>query len=122
MIKNALIESTMLGWEDHGILSCMVYMAFDGSGQGFGGYALDEPISKDGKFLYRRGTDYGMQFIEGILKAVGADSWEKLKGMHCRVQTDSDHSFGGRIVKIGHILKDQWFDPDELLKRMKQGA
>jgi hypothetical protein len=114
MIKNALIESTMLGWEDHGILTAWLTFTYDGAGQGFGGYSLDEPIKKDGKFLYRRGTDYGMQFIEGIMKAVGATSWEKLKGMHCRVETDSQSDWGGKIIRIGHIIKEQWFSPEEL--------
>lgn len=113
-IKNASIISTMLGWEDHGILTCWISLDYGGGGQGFGGYGLDEPKfengNRNGKFLGRTGTDYGMQFVEGVMKSIGTESWEKLKGMHCRVEIGED----GRITKIGHFLKDQWFDPKEL--------
>jgi hypothetical protein len=60
------IESTMLGYEDHGILSFMLDINFGGSGQGFGGHALA------GEF-----TD---TCVRGILKAVGVERWEQLKG------------------------------------------
>lgn len=116
-IRNAVISSTTLGWEDHGILTCWVQLDYSGAGQGFGGYALDEPKfeggNQSGKFLGRFGTDFGMQFVAGILKAVGSESWEKLKGMHCRAYIGSD----GRIDRIGHIIKDEWFDPLELSEK-----
>lgn len=118
-IRNALIESTMLGWEDHGILTCWLTLDYSGAGQGFGGWGLDEPKfendNRNGKFLGRFGTNFGMQFVASIMKAVGAESWEKLKGMHCRVDIGED----GRIARIGHFLKDQWFDPKEL--QLKHG-
>lgn len=41
MVENAQIESTMLGMEDHGILTFFLSLKFEGSGQGFGGYAMD---------------------------------------------------------------------------------
>lgn len=41
-IKNARIESTMLGYEDHGILTAFVTVGGDGWGCGFGGYGLDQ--------------------------------------------------------------------------------
>ena len=40
-IKNVKIDDTMLGYENHGILTCILYMKWDGGGQGFGGYELD---------------------------------------------------------------------------------
>lgn len=105
--KNAVITGTMLGIEDHGIMSCMVFLDYGGGGQAFGGYSLDTPI-KDaaGKFLRREGTAYGMEFIARVLRATGAESWEKLKGTHVRVRADY-----GKVHAIGHIIKDQWFDP-----------
>jgi hypothetical protein len=108
-IKNAVIESTMLGYEDHGILTCFITVNYGGAGQGFGGYALDEWNKQLG---CREGTAYGMDFIVKTLEAVECDSWEKLKGKHVRVK--SEHS---KIHAIGHILKDKWFSPDELRKK-----
>ena len=40
-IKNAIITGTYLGIEDHGILTFWLYLDYGGSGQGFGGYQLD---------------------------------------------------------------------------------
>ena len=37
-IRNAVIQSTMLGYEDHGILTCFLHLDYSGAGQGFGGY------------------------------------------------------------------------------------
>jgi hypothetical protein len=96
----------MLGMEDHGIVSCMLYMKFDGSGQGFGGYTLDE-YRED---LKRRiGCGWGMEFIMRTLAAVGVEKWEDLKGKYCRVRHDKP-GFGGKIIAIGHIIEDRWFD------------
>ena len=39
-IENGKIESTNLGPEDHGILTFWLSLAFDGGGQGFGGYDI----------------------------------------------------------------------------------
>ena len=44
--KNAQITGVSFGKEDHGIMTLMLHLTYDGSGQGFGGYALDnyDPI------------------------------------------------------------------------------
>ena len=107
--ENGRIESTMLGVEDHGIFTAVLMLAFDGTGQGFGTHALDEPIEEDGKFVGRHGTAYGLDHIMRILEVVGVNRWEDLPGKYVRVQRD-----GGRfdlISRIGHITKDSWFDP-----------
>ena len=42
MIKNAIIKSTMLGREDHGIMTFMIFIKFDKCVScGIGGYAND---------------------------------------------------------------------------------
>lgn len=90
--KNAVITSTFLGKEDHGIPTCYVHLDFGDSMQGFGGWDL---------------RHYGYAMIMGILEAVGAESWEKLSGMNCRIR--------GRATKleaIGHVVKDQWYEPE----------
>jgi hypothetical protein len=105
-IRNAIIESTSLGYEDHGILTCMLMTKSDGIGQGFGGYAFD---TYDKTQERRVGSAYGIEFIAAVLNTLEVDCWEKLKGTHLRV--DADHS---KIHRIGHIIKDKWFDPSEL--------
>lgn len=94
----------MLGIEGHGIFSAYLQLEFDGSGQSFGGYALDQ-YNKERK--ERVGTAYGMEFIRRVMDVVGVESWEALKGKHVRV--DHDHS---KIYGIGHITKNRWFYPE----------
>lgn len=92
-IKNAKITGTMLGYEDHGILTCMIDLDYGGSGQGFGGYQLS-----DGHDLHRH--------ITQILKTVGVEKWEDLKGKYVRVV--AEHS---KVHRIGNLLEEKWFDP-----------
>lgn len=111
-LMNAKIRSTMLGREDHGILTAFLNLDYGSGGQSFGGYALDEwvgPRSSEGK---RIGTAYGMEFIAEILRVLEVETWEKLPGTVCRVR--AEHS---KVHAIGHFLKDQWFEPEKLRAR-----
>lgn len=92
-IKNAIIQDTMLGFEDHGIFTCMIYLDYGGSVQGYGGYSL--------------GGEFTNQVIKGILKALDVDIWESLKGVHVRVEKEG--SYNGKILRIGHFLEEKWF-------------
>lgn len=98
--KNAKIESAMLGFEGHGILTCMLYLDYDGGGssKAFGGYNLNS-----GAELLR--------WVKGVLKVVGVENWEDLKGKVIRVQRED--TWNGKIVKIGNLLEDKWFSPSE---------
>lgn len=58
----ARIESTHLGFEDHGIFSITVRFEGDGWGQGFGPIFFREDV------------------VKAILKACGTSTWEGLKG------------------------------------------
>ncbi len=111
--KNAKITSTMLGIEDHGILSCMIYLDYGGSGQGFGGYAMDQWSERHGR---RIGAAYGAEFILRVLHAVGVERWEDLPGKHVRVR-----STYSKVHAIGHIIEDRWFSPDDLAKEADRG-
>lgn len=115
-ITNALIKSTMLGPEDHGLFTCYLYLEFPPGGQGFGGYCFDAPdpaLVRAGAAECRVGTAYGMQFIMEILRTVGVGSWEKLPGTYIRVRHDSE-GWNSPIAAIGHIIKDVWFEPAAL--------
>ncbi len=100
----------MLGTEDHGIMTCYIYLDYGGSGQGFGGWAFDDPVDKGTTNFRRVGTAFGIDFIMQLLKAVGAKKWEDLLGMYVRV--DASHS---KVSRIGHIIKDTWFSPQALV-------
>jgi len=113
-IKNAIIKSTMLGIEDHGIMTFMLHLDYGGSSQGAGGYALDAPIKVGDTFLRRVGTAGGMSLIMAILKIVGVENWEELKGHHIRVKTDDF-----KIYAIGHFLKEEWLDFAQFFEEIK---
>lgn len=99
---NAIIESTMLGIEDHGMITCFLHLNYGGSGQGFGGYSLESMDSK------------GITFIRKILETVGVDKWEQLKGKYVRARWEHN-----KCHAIGHIIEDKWFSPEEFYKGVK---
>lgn len=89
--KNGIIENVFLGYEGHGLLTCMIDINYgDSSSQGYGGYHLS--------------GEYTDKTIRGLLKTVGVESWDALKKKHVRVQI-----VNGRITSIGNIMKDMWF-------------
>jgi len=97
-IKNAKIESVYLGFEGHGILTCYLNLDYGGVAQSFGGYQMKNP-------------NYGMEFIERVLRVVGVESWEQLPGKTIRAKADNVKVYG-----IAHILRPEWFHPEDLVK------
>ena len=112
--KNAKITSTMLGTEDHGILSFYLYLDYGGSGQGAGGYSLDTPIKTGNTFLRRVGTAEGLSLIMEILEIVGVGKWEDLPGKYIRVQADQ-----AKVHAIGNVIKDKWLNFETFFKEIK---
>lgn len=105
-IKNAKIRSTRLGIEDNGIFDFMLHLDYGGTGQGFGGYALDEYD----KLLQKRvGHRIGMEAIMRILDTVGVRNWEDLRGEYIRVRASHD-----KVEAIGNIVEDKWFSMEDL--------
>lgn len=99
--KNATIESVSLGIEDHGILTAFVYLDYGDAGvQGFGGYALG-------------GTTACAVFIRRCLEIGGVDEWKCLPGKTVRVRSDY-----AKVEAIGHITKDDWFNPASEFAKM----
>lgn len=105
-IKNAKITKTMLGWQDHGILTCTINLDYGDAVQSFGGYSFDyhPEGSKE-----RQASRYGMEFIAYLMRTVGVKTWEELPGTVVRVECSWD-----KVWRIGHFLEDKWFDPQEL--------
>jgi hypothetical protein len=113
MNGNALIESTMLGIEGHGIMTCYLMLKQEGTGQGFGGYSLDGPYNH--KTKEREHNKVCGYFIKRILETVGVEKWEDLEGKYIRVKGEE----WGDIEAIGHITKNKWFYPKKEIEAMR---
>lgn len=95
--RNVKITSATL--ELHGKSLTSVVTVVDGGGvsQGFGGLRLMAPGM----------ADYAGTWIWGLLDTLEVSSWDELAGVHVRVESET---LGSPILRIGHILKDRWFD------------
>lgn len=102
--KNAQIERVSFGKDDHGIMSLMLFLKYNGSGQGFGGYALD---TWDESRKRRVGTAYGMEWIMRLMDTVGVTDFSDFVGLYVRVEADRN-----KVYRIGHFLEEKWFDPE----------
>ena len=106
------IESTMLGYEDHGIPTFFLHFGFGGAGQGFGGYAWGQ-YNKELEQM--EGTAAGADLILSILRACGVDKWEEIEGKTMYALYDSER-FGQMIKGIkalpfeegGTFLIEEW--------------
>lgn len=110
-IKNAKIIRTMLGREDHGIMTFMIYVEFGCCGCGVGGYAID---GYDRELKTRVFTAKGMEAISKILEVVGVDTWEELPGKYIRIK---DNCWGTTIDDIGNLMEDKWFNLREFFSK-----
>lgn len=90
----ARIESTFLGWEDHGCFTCSLNVDYGGSRQGVGGYVLDRPGVEG-----RQGSVYGTEFLLRTMRACGVDRWEKLPGRTVYVLTDVE-SMSAKVLGL----------------------
>jgi len=109
--KNAIIESASLSTGDRGFLDCWLTLDYGGSGQGFGGYVLYLPKS----YSHHELKSVAGHFIFRVLEIAGVDSWDKLKGRTIRVKCE--HS---KVHAIGHIVRDDWFNPSEDFAALKE--
>ncbi len=102
-IVNAVIESAKFDTERG--LTAWVFLDYGGSCQGFGGYALYGP--SDWKMHTQPGNFAG-HFIWRVMEIAEVTEWAQLKGKTVRVKK---RGFSSPIIAIGHIIKDDWFDP-----------
>ena len=117
-IVNAVIESVSLGAYD-GKGSCLtawLHLSYDGSGQGFGGYALYLPKS----WKHHAIESPAGHFIQRCLDIADVTEWSKLPGKTIRVKKPT--GWGGTIKGIGHIIKDDWFYPEVDFAKAREGA
>lgn len=113
IIKNALIKNAEISNDDHGCLSAWVYLDYGGSEQGFGGYALYLPES----FTHHNLQSIAGHFIYRVMEIAGVSKWSDLKGKTVRATLKDEF---GAIVEIGHIIKDDWFNPSVDFKKEQE--
>lgn len=123
----ATIKSTSLTYEDHGILTMYSVLEWPGGGVSFGGYGLDEPTfepptadGKRGKFIGRKPTAYGLDFILQVMKVAGVDTYERIAGQRVLALFDykaNGSTWGAQVQGLAHIDdKDRIFLPKEHVK------
>lgn len=108
-ICNARIRSTFLGFSETGPFTAVIQLEVGGPILEFGRLILDR---YDGKSPVT-GTPFGHEFVIRTIRTVGVDSWEALKGQHCRIARA-----GTTVLRIGNIVDNIWFDPVQLLKEI----
>ena len=109
-ILNAKIAATKLG-EAHGCLTADLMIEGEGWSCAFGGYCLDHWFLDIGEHSSPDG--YGV--IIELMKALEVNSWEELNGMYVRVEIEG---WGGKILRIGHLMKDRWFSFKEYFENV----
>jgi hypothetical protein len=110
--RNAVIESARITNDDHGLLSAWIALDYGGSGQGFGGYSLYLP--KGFTHSDPSGPNYAGHFIWRVMEIAGVSEWSRLAGKTVRARCE--HS---KVRAIGHIVKDDWFNPSDDFKLME---
>lgn len=103
-VGNAVIESAEITSGERGFLDAWIHLDYGGSGQGFGGFVLYLPKS----FSHHTIESPAGHFIFRVMEIAGVSDWSKLKGRTIRVRKESEF---GTIQAIGHIVKDDWFEP-----------
>ena len=111
IIENALIRSVSITMEDHGIITFLINVEGDAWGCSVGGYCIGHGYLNADKD-YFDGCGEGIEAMARIMDVVGVSRWEDLKGKYCRIERICEEG----IIKIGHIIKDKWFDIDQFFK------
>lgn len=111
-IVNARITDTFLGIEDQGIFTFSIGIVMAGCTCQIGNYSLSQTIH--GKVHYNAKTS---EAICRVLKVVGVESWEKLKGQYIRVEYNG---LDAGIHTIGNLMKDEWVNLKEFFSDGQQ--
>ncbi len=115
-ITNAIIESADIRIERGFILSAWLQLNYGGLHQGFGGYTLHLTESSSHHAESLKANVAGV-FITKCMEIADVESWKDLPGKTIRVEKTDEW---GSIIRIGHIVKDRWFNPQEVFEEMKK--
>lgn len=110
-IKNAAIEEAELTTSDFGSLVSCVRVNYGGSSQGVPSICLYTPKSSR---HYKLETG-GAHHIFRLMEIAGVTEWSRMKGRNIRVQIGDS----GFIEAVGHIIKDDWYNPSIDFKDIK---
>lgn len=107
-IVNARIVKTMLGFEKEiGICTWNITLETSNFYTTFGGYRIDTIDRKTGEIC---GEAFGLTSLLRMLQALEISTWEELKDKYIRVQLEIDSTGACRLVAVGHLMKDTWFN------------
>lgn len=98
------VTATHLGYEFHGILTASLTVEWEGGGVAVGGLVLDERTHGEG--YSRRGTAFGLDHIIHIIRTVGVESWEQIKGRQVIVLFEGRSALGAQSVGIAHATDE----------------
>lgn len=113
--KAAKVAGSFYGKEDHGILTCSIYLDHEEGGcQAFGNLSLDEKI--------------GPAFVSSICSLFGVKSLEELKGMSCYALYSFPYfnemiegiEVNGKLFLLTEFRKRFWPDTNSVLEDRKE--
>lgn len=107
--ENAMIKSASIRIERDFILDCTLHLEFCNGGQSFGGWMLSHADRVE--------NDPAGPYLCAIMQTVGVDDWASLPGKVVRAKSED-----GRLVAIGHAVKDKWFYPEAMFAALKGAA
>lgn len=110
-IQNAIIESVTINRNDYNCLTIYLNLELEIGVQSFGGFALYLPKS----FKHHKLNGVAGHFMFRVMEIAGVTDWNKLKGKAIRIKGNYTEIYG-----IGHIIKDDWFDPEKEFKEFKE--
>jgi len=104
---NAMIEQAELGFNEKDIFTFIITLDTAGKKRYFGGIRLDTYDERRNRCV---GTALGLDMIMQLMRVAGARTWDEMVGRHVRVKKTAT-----RVLAIGHFVKDQWFDPIDVI-------
>lgn len=113
--EHAVITSTTLGYEGHGILTFYLNCSGNSFGVGVGGYALDTPRKDANGKTIRVPRAEGMMLLLEVMRVVGVESWEDVAGKTVLVLFD-----GQRAVGIANPSNGETLVLQEFVERAKE--